>query len=80
MTRIAAGWLQPHTCGENFPDRQQSQAIKADQRRLLSELIDGGIADGKDRNPIGCRVEGVSRSGLRTARQLRDPAKRLWER
>jgi hypothetical protein len=52
MTRVAASRLQPHPGGEYVPDRQQGQAIKADQRRLLSELIDGGIADGKDRDPI----------------------------
>ena len=36
VTRIAAGRLQPHPGGENIPDHQQTQSIKADQRYLLS--------------------------------------------
>jgi hypothetical protein len=52
MTRVAAGRLQPHPGIKNIPDLQQTQAIKADQRRLPSELIDGGAADGKNRDPV----------------------------
>ena len=50
VTRIAVGRLQPHPRGENIPDLQQAQPIEADQRYLLSELIDGDIADSEDRD------------------------------
>src|SRR5271165_3261888 len=52
MTRVAAGRPEPHTHGKNIPDRQQAQAIEADQWRLLGEFIDGGVADGEHRNPV----------------------------
>ena len=51
VTRVAASRLQPHSRGENIPDRQQTQPIEADQRYLLSELIDGELADSEDREP-----------------------------
>ena len=46
MTRVAAGRLQSHPHGKKVPDRQQAQAVEADQWRLLGEFIDGGVADG----------------------------------
>jgi hypothetical protein len=58
MTRIAAGRLQPHPGGENIPDLQQAQPIKADQRYFLSKLIDGDTTDSEDTcasGPTRCR-------------------------
>ena len=52
VTRIAAGRLQPQSGGENVPDRRQAQSIEADQRYLLSELVDSDVADREDRDPV----------------------------
>ena len=52
MTRVAAGRLQPHTHGKNIPDRQQAQAIEADQWRLLGEFIDSGVPNGEHRDAV----------------------------
>lgn len=82
MARVAAGGLQSHLGGNNVPDRQQAQVIKADQRHLLSELNDGGAADGEDRDPVytvnavvtgriraqDVRVEARPRSAQQTSR------------
>jgi hypothetical protein len=52
VTRVTPSRLQPHPYGKKIPYHQQTQAVKADQRRLLSKLLDGGAADGEDRDPL----------------------------
>jgi hypothetical protein len=61
MARVAAGWLQSRPGGKNVPNLQQGQTIKADQRRLLGKFIDGGVADGEDRDSVDA-VDAVKRA------------------
>jgi hypothetical protein len=61
MARVAADWLQSRLGGKNVPNLQQGQTIKADQRRLLGKFIDGGVADGEDRDSVDA-VDAVKRA------------------
>ena len=40
----------------------ESDTDKADQRRLLGKLIDGGAADGEDRDPVDAVDAVIARS------------------
>jgi hypothetical protein len=59
-TRTTAwAWRFPAT--KNVTNLQQGQTIKADQRRLLGKFIDGGVADGEDRDSVDA-VDAVKRA------------------
>ena len=62
----ASGW---HCCGPGGSGAMSSGASwlesdtdKADQRRLLGKLIDGGAADGEDRDPVDAVDAVIARS------------------
>jgi len=73
VTRVAAGRLQPHPRGKNISDRQQAEAIEADQWRLLGEFINSGVGDGEYPNPVDAVDAVITRRVLRQDVRVKVP-------
>lgn len=65
VTRVPPGRLEPQSGRDDVADGQQSQPLEADQRHLLGQLFQRGVADGEHRDPVYAIDAAVAQQMLR---------------